>query len=147
MGHFGHEKILLMIDDPFFWPMMRHDVDRYVQRCIVCNTSKSKRKPHGSYTPLPTPITPWEDISMDFVRGLPKPKHGHDSIFVVVDRFSKMAHFIACHKNDEVSNVANLFFKDIVRLNGVPRCGCSGYRGILVHLLLDPFNGPASAQG
>jgi hypothetical protein len=50
-----------------FWPRMRRDVDRYVRRCIAYNTSKSKLKPHGLYTPLPAPITPWEDISMDFV--------------------------------------------------------------------------------
>jgi hypothetical protein len=111
MGHFGREKTLLMLADHFFWPRMRHDVDKYVRRCIVCNTSKSKLKPHGLYTPLPAPTTPWEYISIEFVLGLPKTKHGHDSIFVVVDRFSKMAHFIACHKSDDASHVANLFFR------------------------------------
>src|SRR4051812_43651864 len=121
MGHFGREKTLLMHADNFYWPRMRHDVDRFVRRCIVCNTSKSKLKPHGLYTPLSAPTTPWEDISMDFVLGLPRTKYDHDSIFVVVDRFSKMAHFIACHKSDDASHVANLFFREIVRLHGVPK--------------------------
>ena len=85
MGHFGREKTLLMLADHFYWPKMRRDVYRFVMRCITCNKSKSKLKPHGLYTPLPAPTTPWEDISMDFVLGLPRTQRGHDSIFVVVD--------------------------------------------------------------
>src|SRR5215203_3060375 len=121
MGHFGREKTLLMLADHFYWPKMRRDVDRYVKRCITCNKSKSKLKPHGLYTPLPAPTTPWEDISMDFVLGFPRTKRGHDSIFVVVDIFSKMSHFIACHKSNDASHIANLFFREIVRLHGVPK--------------------------
>ena len=47
MGHFGREKTLLMLADHFYWPKMRRDVDRLVKRCITCNKSKSKLKPHG----------------------------------------------------------------------------------------------------
>uniref|UniRef100_A0A2N9IYD6 CCHC-type domain-containing protein n=1 Tax=Fagus sylvatica TaxID=28930 RepID=A0A2N9IYD6_FAGSY len=111
MGHFGVKKTLDILHEHFFWPKMKKDVNRICGRCITCRKAKSKVLPHGLYTPLPVPSEPWVDISMDFVLGLPRTKRGRDSIFVVVDRFSKMAHFIPCHKTDDATNIADLFFK------------------------------------
>jgi translation initiation factor IF-1 len=121
MGHFGVKKTLDILHEHFFWPKMKKDVNRICGRCITCRKAKSKVLPHRLYTPLPVPSEPWVDISMDFVLGLPRTKRGRDSIFVVVDRFSKMAHFIPCHKTDDATNIADLFFREIVRLHGVPR--------------------------
>jgi hypothetical protein len=120
MGHFGVKKIEDVLAAHFFWPKMRRDVECYVSWCTTYNKAKSQLNPHGLYIPLPIPSVPWEDISMDFILGLPKTKWGRDSIFVIVDRFSKMAHFIPCHKSDNASHVADLYFTEIVRLNGIP---------------------------
>jgi hypothetical protein len=90
MGYFGVKKIEDVLTAHFFWPKMRSDVERYVSRCTTCNKAKSRLNPHGLYMPLPVPSVHWEDISMDFVLGLPRTKRLRDSIFVVVDHFSKI---------------------------------------------------------
>ena len=100
---------------------MKKGVQKFCERCIVCKKAKSKVMPHGLYTPLPIPDSPWIDLSMDFVLGLPRTSNGKDSIFVVVDKFSKMAHFILCRKFDDANHVADLFFKEVVKLHGLPR--------------------------
>ncbi|XP_024009250.1 uncharacterized protein LOC112084361 [Eutrema salsugineum] len=121
MGHFGVSKTLQVMQDHFHWPHMRRDVEKMCEKCSTCKQAKAKSQPHGLYTPLPIPLHPWNDISMDFVVGLPRTKTGKDSIFVVVDRFSKMAHFIPCHKTDDAKHVAELFFREVIRLHGMPR--------------------------
>ena len=88
---------------------------------MTCHQAKSKVNPYGLYTPLPIPNEPWVDLSIDFVIRLPTTKKGHDSIYVVVDHFSKIAHFIPCHKIDDAKHVADLFFREIIHLHGVPR--------------------------
>jgi hypothetical protein len=104
----------------FFWPKMRCNVECYMSRCTTYNKAKSRLNPHDLYIPLPVPSMSWEDISINFVLGLSRTKRGRDSIFVVLSRFSKMAHFIPCHKSNNASHVADLFFAEIIHLHGVP---------------------------
>jgi hypothetical protein len=102
MGHFGVKNMEDVLAAHFFWPWMRRDVERYVSRCTTWTKAKSRLNPHGLYMPLPIPRAPWEDISMDFILGFPRTKRWRDSVFVVVDRFSKMAYFIPYHKTDKL---------------------------------------------
>jgi len=121
MGLFGIAKTLEVLHEYFYWPNMKRDVQGICDKCITCRHAKSRVKAHGLYIPLPIPRKSWVDISMDFILGLPRSKKGRDSIFVVVDRFFKIAHFIACYKTDDATNIAGLFFREVIRLHGVHR--------------------------
>jgi hypothetical protein len=99
VGHFGIEKIVVMLQKYFSWPKLREEVSKYIRYCTVCVISKLTTNKQHLYTPLPTPDSPWESISMDYMSGLPSTKRGNGHVFVVIDRFSKMVILVACKKN------------------------------------------------
>jgi len=100
---------------------MEKDVQDILKRYETCQVAKSHSLPHDLYIPLPIPATPWVDVSMDFILGLPKTKWNKDSIFVVVDRFFKMSHFIPCNKTNDATHIAELYSREVARLHGIPR--------------------------
>ena len=110
-GHFGLNKTLDLVEWFYYWPKMQRYVRRYVKQCGICQKAKGTSSNAGFYQPLPIPNRPWEYISVDFIVGLLRSRIGLDSVFVVVDRFSKMSHFIPYKTTHDASSIANLFFK------------------------------------
>jgi hypothetical protein len=108
------------ISRDFWWPQMWKVVKDYVTTCDTCSRSKIPRhQPYGLLQPLPIPETPWTSISMDFIVDLPKSK-SFDSIFVVVDRLTKMAHFVPCNKTITGKETTRLFLENVYKYHGLP---------------------------
>lgn len=120
--HFGVEKTLGQLSHFCFWPKMKAYVQRYMSKCRVCQYVKGRSHNAGLYIPLPIPNRPRESVSMDFILGLLRTQRGNDSILVVVEIFTKMAHFIPCFKTSHATHVANLSFDEVVRLHGFLKC-------------------------
>ncbi|GKA90091.1 RNA-directed DNA polymerase [Tanacetum coccineum] len=98
---------------------MERDVNRILERGRICHIAKTRGSNAGLYTPLSVPTSPWEDVSLDFVLGLPYTQNNKDSVMVVVDRFSKLTHFVPCLKTFDASQVAKLYLYEIVKLYGM----------------------------
>jgi hypothetical protein len=121
-GHPGFQKTYAVVKKYYFWPGLKRDVKDHVEKCLLCQTNKVEQVKHpGLLQPLSVPNRKWESISMDFIVDLPKTQKGFDSIFVVVDRLTKVARFIPTVTTVTASGVAELFFKEIFGNYGLPR--------------------------
>jgi len=119
-GHPGRAKMFDLLDRQYYWKDMWKQVNQYIRNCHSCQRSCSSRhSTFGVLRLLSVPEKPWEDISMDFVVGLPECE-GFDAIWVVVDRLSKMRHFITCYTTIDAVELAKLFLREVVRLHGIP---------------------------
>jgi hypothetical protein len=122
-GHQGCTHTLELIACHYYWPAMKFQVNCYMDSCEICQRSKGHEK-HSPLQLLGIPNGPWEAISYDYIVKLPKSK-GNDSILVVVNRFSKMAHFIPCKEASTAEDVAQLFLQHAWQLHGTPKCTVS----------------------
>ena len=96
-------------------------IKRYVKNCDICQGSKVVRHaPYGILQSNKVPDQPWKSIAMDLIKDLPT-SDGYDTVLVVIDRLTKMSHFIPCNESLDARQFATLFLKEIIRLHGIPR--------------------------
>ena len=119
--HPGMMKMYQDLKKMYWWMGMKRDVKEYVNKCLQCQQIKAVRqKPAGLLQPLPVSKWKWEDITMDFVIGFPRTVKGNNSIWVIVDRLTKTAHFIPIRNTHTMDHMAAIYIKEIVRLHGAP---------------------------
>ena len=133
-GHFGQFKTLERLRQNFFWSKMDEDCKDYVRSCDVCQRDKtSRRKRYGLLQPLDIPHQPWRSISMDFITGLPE-SNGFTQIWVVVDRLTKMAHFVPVRTGAKspAKELAETFAREVWRLHCLPADIVSDHGSIFI---------------
>ncbi|KAJ9545341.1 hypothetical protein OSB04_025048 [Centaurea solstitialis] len=119
--HPGSTKMYRDLKSNYWWPVMKLDVASYVEKCVTCLQVKAEhQKPYGSLQPLEIPEWKWEHITMDFVTKLPRTLRGHDTIWVIVDRLTKSAHFLEMRETLPMDKLAKLYIDEVVRRHGVP---------------------------
>ncbi|KAD4585763.1 hypothetical protein E3N88_23364 [Mikania micrantha] len=119
--HPGSDKMYHDLKTLYWWPHMKADIATYVGKCLTCAKVKVEyQKPSGLLTQPEIPIWKWEQISMDFITKLPRTPSGCDTIWVIVDRLTKSAHFLAIKENDKMEKLARIYVKEVVSRHGVP---------------------------
>ena len=120
-GHSGFLKTYHRVKKKFFWDGLKSDIQKFVVKCLVCQQNKVETiKTTGLLQPLSIPSQCWEEVSMDFITGLPK-SDGKSVIMVVVERLTKYAHFCALSHPFKASTVSTAFMETIQKLHGNPK--------------------------
>ncbi|GJS07483.1 putative reverse transcriptase domain-containing protein [Tanacetum coccineum] len=105
----------------YWWPNMKAEIPTYVSKCMTCAKVKAEyQKPSGLLVQPTIPIWKWENITMDFVTKLPKTMSGQDTIWVIVDRLIKSAHFLPMKETDIMEKLTRQYLKEVVSRHGVP---------------------------
>jgi len=119
-GHGGTAKTTKLINRRYYWPKISEDIKRLIKNCDRCQRTKVVRHaPYGLLQSNEALDRPCKSIAMDFITDLPK-SEGYDTILVVIDRLTKMSHFIPCSKDLDARQFASLFMKEIVRVHRLP---------------------------
>ncbi|GKC11347.1 putative reverse transcriptase domain-containing protein [Tanacetum coccineum] len=119
--HPGSDKMYQDLKLLYWWPNMKVDIATYVSKCLTCTKVKAEHQKLSGLLQQPEiPVWKWERIIMDFVNGLPRTPSGYDTIWVIVERLTKSAHFLPIKKKDSMEKLTRLYLKEIVCRHGVP---------------------------
>jgi len=119
--HPGSDKMYHDLKVLYWWPSMKAGIATYVSNCLTCSRVKAEyQKPNGLLQQPEIHMWKWEQISMDFVTKLPRSQSGCDMNWVVVDRLTKSARFIAVKENDNTEALAMVYLKEVISRHGVP---------------------------
>ncbi|GJV74033.1 putative reverse transcriptase domain-containing protein [Tanacetum coccineum] len=119
--HPGSDKMYQDLKQLYWWPNMKANIATYVRKCLTCaKVIAEHQRPSGLLQQPEILIWKWERITIDFVSGLPKTPSGYDSIWVIVDRLTKSAHFLLIKKTDSMENLTRLSLKEVICRHGVP---------------------------
>ena len=119
--HPGGNKMYRDLRELYWWAGLKRDITEFVSKCLTCQQVKAEHQvPSGLLQPIRIPQWKWERIAMDFVSGLPLTPTKKDSVWVIVDRLTKSAHFIPVRVDYSLQRLAKLYISEIVRLHGVP---------------------------
>ena len=120
-GHLGMDKTMELVSRHYYWRGIAQTVQRYIKSCKPCQRNKSgNQKPAGLLQPLPIPTRNWEHVSLDLIGPLPTTVNGNNCIVTVVDKLSKMAHFIATQTTVDAPGLAKLMMNNVFKLHGFP---------------------------
>ncbi|GJY69099.1 reverse transcriptase domain-containing protein [Tanacetum coccineum] len=119
--HHGSDKMYQDLKKLYWWPNMKVEIATYVSKCMTCAKVKAEyQKPSGLLVQPVIPVWKWENITMDFVTKLPKTTSGQDTIWVIIDRFTKSSHFLLMKETDTMEKLMRQYLKEVVSRHGVP---------------------------
>jgi hypothetical protein len=131
--HPGSTKMYQNLKQSFWWTRMRREIAKYVSECDICQRVKASHlKTAGTLQPLTIPSWKWDNISMDFIVGLPNTSLRHNSVWVIVDRLTKTTHFLPVHTTYLAKRYAEIYLDQIVRLHGIPKTIISDHGTLFV---------------
>ncbi|GJV12387.1 putative reverse transcriptase domain-containing protein [Tanacetum coccineum] len=115
------DKMYYDLRDMYWWSGMKKEIAIYVSKCLTCEKVKAEHQRPSGLLQLPKiPEWKWEKIAMDFITKLPRSSSGHDAIWVIVDRLTKSAHFLAIREDYSMEKLARLHIDEIFTRHGVP---------------------------